>query len=423
MSMIRKFTTCMVFLSSVLLLNSCNDDEASSPPKTSFTVDKTVGDANSTEFTFVVNKVNATSISLLPYGTENPSFGGVLISSFKDDGTATVKFTYDKVGTYNAVVVTNNHTGDGNAKNTYSDPIAITIGSNLAELKDFAFEKSTKTDVSGNTITVTVPYKTNLTALKANFTASPFSKVTVGGTEQKSGSTANNFTTPVTYTVTSNRGTTATYSVVVMVTPADPDNTVKSVSGKETSKAAKNKVIPGDVNNTTGKIVLYDVYGTPATSFDSVRFAYALTSKFSIAKYNGKLLKQDSLLNLTASKHIVVFNQDSVQAPYDIYAVAAPKLQLSFLGLTPNVAGTTTDFAIAATVLKGTNITALVPTSTFTLPSGVTVLSTKAADAPFISGVTTVDFTKPVVFELTVHDTNLGFDYKVKYTVTVTVIP
>src|SRR4051812_2870971 len=92
---------CLLWVS----VDSCKDDEAAAPPKPSFTVDKTSGLYNATEFTFTIDQVEGNSISLLPYGVDNPSFGGVTVpaSSFTN-GKASVKFTYAKIGTYNAVV-------------------------------------------------------------------------------------------------------------------------------------------------------------------------------------------------------------------------------------------------------------------------------------------------------------------------------
>lgn len=66
------------------------------------------------------------------------------------------------------------------------------------------------------TIAVTVPYGTNVTALKATFTTTGAS-VKVGGVTQTSGTTANSFTLPVLYVVTAADGTWATYTVVVTV--------------------------------------------------------------------------------------------------------------------------------------------------------------------------------------------------------------
>ena len=65
---------------------------------------------------------------------------------------------------------------------------------------------------------VTVPYGTNVTALVATFTTTG-SSVKVGSTVQVSGTTANNFTSPVIYTVTAADGSTMSYTVTVAVAP------------------------------------------------------------------------------------------------------------------------------------------------------------------------------------------------------------
>jgi hypothetical protein len=69
--------------------------------------------------------------------------------------------------------------------------------------------------IRGTSINVWVPDTTNdLTGLVATFTTTGVS-VKVGPTRQVSGTTANNFTTPVTYIVTAEDGTTKSYSVAV----------------------------------------------------------------------------------------------------------------------------------------------------------------------------------------------------------------
>ena len=69
--------------------------------------------------------------------------------------------------------------------------------------------------ISGTDITVIVPEGTDVTAIVATFTTSGTS-ITVGATEQVSGTTANNFTNAVTYTVTAEDDTTQNYTVSVI---------------------------------------------------------------------------------------------------------------------------------------------------------------------------------------------------------------
>ena len=71
-------------------------------------------------------------------------------------------------------------------------------------------------DETNKTIAVTMPFGTNVSALVATFTTTGTS-VSVGATPQISGTTANNFTSPVVYTVTAADATTVSYTVTVPV--------------------------------------------------------------------------------------------------------------------------------------------------------------------------------------------------------------
>lgn len=69
-------------------------------------------------------------------------------------------------------------------------------------------------DENAKTISATVPYGTNVTALVAMFTTTG-TNVKVGATVQESGTTPNDFTNPVSYVVTATDSSTATYTVIV----------------------------------------------------------------------------------------------------------------------------------------------------------------------------------------------------------------
>jgi len=71
---------------------------------------------------------------------------------------------------------------------------------------------------TGKTIAVTMPFGTDVTSMVATFTTTGAS-VKVGSTVQISGTTANNFTSPVVYTVTAANATRQDYTVTVTVSP------------------------------------------------------------------------------------------------------------------------------------------------------------------------------------------------------------
>ncbi len=420
--MMRKFTYYLLAFFTIFFVNGCNEEDVSSPPSSSFTVDKTTGLSGDTEFTFVVEQVNAKAIALLPLGQEL-SDGSVLISSFVD-GKATIKYKYNKVGTFNAVVVTSNYSSDGEEiKRSYSTPISITVTSDKKEISAFTFPTSTKTVITqpAKTIVVTVPFGTDVTALKANFTASPFTSVSVGSTAQVSGTTLNSFASPVVYTVTAEDETSVSYTVTVIVTAAETDNTIKSFSATAISKSLASKAIGSYIDSNLKNVVLLIPDGANAEVKDSLKVSYTLNGAFAKLKLGGKVLKQDTLLNLTASKTLSAEAQDGTADDYDLIAAIAPKLSLTFAVLNPEVSGTNSDFNIGLNVLTGTTINSIVTTATITAGSGVTVTVMEADGNIFVSGGS-VDYTEPVKFTLTVNDTNLGVVYEVVYTATVTVL-
>ena len=75
-------------------------------------------------------------------------------------------------------------------------------------------------DENAKSIAATVPLGTDVTTLVATFTTTGAS-VTVGATPQESGVSANDFTSPVVYSVTAADGSTASYTVTVTTSP-DP---------------------------------------------------------------------------------------------------------------------------------------------------------------------------------------------------------
>jgi hypothetical protein len=114
--------------------------------------------------------------------------------------------------------------------NTSTYMVTVTVASSTAKAIT-AYSFAGYTGASGDinetakTISVTVPNGTNVNALKATFTTTG-STVKVGTTLQTSGTTANNFTTPVAYIVTDANGSSVTYTVTVSVAA----NTAKAIT-------------------------------------------------------------------------------------------------------------------------------------------------------------------------------------------------
>lgn len=445
--MMRKFTTCLfIGCSTWFYLSSCNDDEASAPPKTTFTMDKTAT-LTGADVTFVVEQVEADAIAILPYGSDETGKGGVLIpKSAFENSVATVKIQYEFVGTFSPVVVTSNFTGDGKSiERTYSDAKSIVVTSNKTSITEFSFDGSAKTTIDEDlhTIKVEMPWENDkgvhydVATLKAKFATSPYTTVKVGATTQASGTTVNSFVTPVTYTVTANDGTTSSYLVTVVQTAEETSPDLKSFSGKSISTTYKDKPIQGFIDNANDYIVALAPYGKIADVFDSVRVKYETAGKYSIVHYPATAadtLAQDSLLNLiNTQKAIAVEPQLAAnKATYQIYSAIAPKLALKFTALNPVVSATIEEFTITFKVLKGTSVTDLETNAVVTVTPG----AGQTADETDIEWVLVdndntnntpqtftnnqqLNFTTPIKFILTV---DAAKDFKVEYTATVVVL-
>jgi formylglycine-generating enzyme required for sulfatase activity len=109
------------------------------------------------------------------------------------------------------------------------------------------------------TIAVTMPYRTSVTALVATFTTTGAS-VKVGSTIQVSGTTANNFTSPVVYTVTAADATTQDYTVTVTVA------LLGSLSSAKAIRAFSLAGVVGTINETGKTIAVTMPFGTPVTN-------------------------------------------------------------------------------------------------------------------------------------------------------------
>jgi outer membrane protein assembly factor BamB len=162
---------------------------------------------------------SAKTISIrVPYGTNVTA----LVATFETTGTSV------KIGS----IVQNS----GTTPNDFTNPVqymvaaadgsaalytvTVTIAASSAKaLTDYSFASPAATgiiDESAKTISVTVPYGTDVTAMVATFQTTGTS-VKIGSIVQISGTTPNDFTNPVQYTVTDADSSTVTYTVTVHI--------------------------------------------------------------------------------------------------------------------------------------------------------------------------------------------------------------
>ncbi|MGB7567343.1 MAG: FISUMP domain-containing protein, partial [Chitinivibrionales bacterium] len=178
-----------------------------------------------TAFSFATPAVTGTIIDssktvalTAPYGTDVTA----LVATFATTGASvkigsviqtsgTTASNFSSPVTYTVVAA------DGS---TQAYVVTVTIAANNAKaLTAFNFTSPAVTGTiteSAKTVALTVPYGTDVTALVATF-ASTGASVKVGSVAQTSGTTANNFTNPVTYTVVAADGSTQNYVVTATV--------------------------------------------------------------------------------------------------------------------------------------------------------------------------------------------------------------
>jgi hypothetical protein len=255
---------------------------------------------------------------------------------------------------------------------------------------------------TSHTIATTVPVGTNVTALIATFSTTGTS-VKVGSTTQVSGTTANNFTKPVTYTVKASDSSTQDYTVTV---------TVASDSAKTiTAFGFVSPAVTGTITESTHSIAVILPYGSSKT---------ALVATFSTTGQSVKIGAATQTSGVTSNSFsspvtYTVWAADGSSQDYTVSVTVASNSAKAFAAfgfVSPAVTGTITEstHSIAVMLPYGSSKTALVATFSTT---GQTV---KIGTATQTSGVTSNSFSSPVVYTVGAADGS-SQDYTVSVTV------
>jgi hypothetical protein len=260
--------------------------------------------------------------------------------------------------------------------------------------------------ISGNDISVTVPYGTDRSSLVASFIHNGVS-VKIGTISQKSGYTSNNFTSPVTYSVADENGATKDYTVTV-INASDDSKLITSF----------NIVSPyaeGVIDDAGETISVTVPYGT---GLDSLIAAFTTTGQSVTV---GGIVQQSGVTenNFTASVTYVVTAYDTTVKNYTVTVVEGQSTacqMTSFSFATPSASGSIDPTAktVSISVPTGSDRSNLVATFVVSPEAAVTV----GSDAQQ-SGTTPNDFTNPVVYTVTAQDGTTTNEY----TVTVTEAP
>jgi hypothetical protein len=179
--------------------------------------------------TIVGNNINV----VVPYGTDISS----LIATYKSTGrNVQVNGVFQRNGrSSNDFTAPVNYTvaDANNANRTYTVTVS-TASQDAKEITKFLLNGVLSERIVGNSISVTMPYGTDLSSLVATYITTG-SSVSVDGVPQDNGQTSNNFSNgPLTYTITAANGDIATYTVTAATaSPEANDITGFSLNGTE----------------------------------------------------------------------------------------------------------------------------------------------------------------------------------------------
>ncbi len=350
----------------------------------------------------VIGVISGTNIAVsVPYGTNIKS----LVASFTASTGAVVKVSnilqvnVGSVVDYTAPVTFVVTSEDGKTIKNYVVTVTITpLLSSANEMLTFGFASPTAVGtISGNTIGLTVPFGTIVTALKANFTSSPNSIVRVGPTIQVSGSTPNNFTTAQLYTVVAQDGSVKDYTVVV---------TISSQIGGSGSSAKDilsfgllNPFIDGTIAGNTITIT-----GQAGSDISKQQISFGVSPGATLTLNGVVLTTNVSIVNFSNPVTLVVVAVDGSKKEY-IVTVTIPKKngkQITFFKLLEVPSATSTideaNKVITVHVPYGTSLSL---TSVFGLSPGAKVTVGGIIQA---SGASQISYASNVNYVVTAED-------------------
>ena len=218
--------------------------------------------------TGVVNNANKTITISMPYGTST----NALVAKFTSTGSSVAVGTTPQVSESTSNNFTNPVvyvvTAADGSTSTYT--VTVTVASiNSKAITNFSINGvSGLINEDAKSILVTLGYGTSVTSLAPSFSTTG-TNISVGGIPQLSGSSTNNFTTPVSYVVTAADGSTTTYVVTVNVATASSKAlTSFSLNGtagtiNETSKTVNVALASG--TTVSSLIAIYNSTGTSVT--------------------------------------------------------------------------------------------------------------------------------------------------------------
>ena len=375
------------------------------------------------------------------------------------NGTFGARIDFGFAGSASRSVANGDFNGDGkpdlavtNQSNANVSILLNTTPSSVKAITAFTVPSQvglTVINEAAHTITLKMPYGTNVTALTPTI-------VSTGSSVSPANGVANNFTNPATYTVTAADSSTQIYTVTIIYTPAITAFTISGQVGLTTINEAAHTIMLNMPNGTdvTALVPTVTIYGasvspvsgaannftSPATytvtAADATTQDYVVTVVVLSADQTAANPVIAQIAALPAVGNLVLADKPAVTAARASYeALTAPQKTLvtNYATLTaaetrisvlesskaitaftvPNQVGLTTIDEVAHTITVkmpyGTDVTALIPTVTI---SGASVNPSSGA---------TRNFTSPVTYTVTAADsTSQAYSVTIVFTPAIT---
>ena len=326
--------------------------------------------------------------------------------------------------------VTYRVTAEDGSTEDYTVTVSAAAASSEKSITSFSFTQADNANLSASQVDGTIDENGKTIALQVNSSAFPdliatFSisagaKLEVAGVEQKSGVTSNDFTSPVTYRVTAEDGSTADYTVTVSAAAASSE---KSITSFSFTQADNTNLSVSQVDGTideNGKTITLQVN---SSAFPNLIAAFSISAG---AKLEVNDVEQESGVTSNDFTSPVTYRVTAEDGSTEDYTVTVSAAAESSEKSITSFSFTQADNAnLSASQVDGTidetgkTIALQVNSSAF--PNLIAAFSISAgaklevAGVEQESGVTSNDFTNPVTYRVTAEDGSTA-----EYTVSVT---
>lgn len=346
-----------------MILSACSTDESIKvDPMFELTFQRN-GSANAKagEVFFVVRKGSGEFLTLFD-GTPGKVWGEPGAKGIDFNKSDSLPVSYSSKGAYKLTVVATSTSDMGKTIEREHKTIEINVVDERNSITNFFINNIAGEFTAQNEIIFSVPDITTDFKFKPIFNlSSTLAKAFVNGVQQVSGTTENDFTNPVIYTVKSDQGVERNYTIKFNRFTASNE---KEITSFKLGTGTRGNSEVGIIDESTKTITLNLNYGTnPSTVNLFVESSFGSRIIINSNQYLiANATRTTYNLNTTAAS-IKVIAQNNTETTYTVvYTTQLPVSSFTFTGLVPAPVGVIDHNAktITVGVLSGTDITKLV---------------------------------------------------------------